>query len=438
MNYKIEVRSAFNNPQALEGLYRSACREDQAGAFREALVELYEETPNLLLEAWVVRLRAEESEPPKEAGRRVKWALALVVGVVTGLLLWALSDPKLEFLDFIPYLVLWWSPIAAAGALVFLAVASGQQYRRAAVLGIVLLLAPVYVMLLAPGQAHNWQEHYLTLASIHLPLLAWIALGMAVLGLKSLPGDRFSFLIRSIEVAITAGLYLMAGMAFGGITAGMFEALDVDIPPVIERLAVFGGFGLLPVLAVASIYDPRVKPGEQDFEQGLSKFIATMMRLLLPLTLLVLVIYIFVIPFKFMEPFENRDVLIVYNLMLFAIMGLLLGATPIRPDDLSPKIQAWLRNGIIAVALLAVLVSLYALSATIYRTVLWEITINRLTIIGWNSINIGILAALIYKQFKDGAENWVGSLRRVFSWGTNAYVVWGVFQIVVIPWLFRY
>jgi hypothetical protein len=198
-----------------------------------------------------------------------------------------------------------------------------------------------------------------------------------------------------------------------------------------------GGFGLLPVLAVASVYDPTVSPSEQDFEQGLSKFIATMMRLLLPLTLGVLVIYIFVIPFNFLEPFENRDVLIIFNLMLFAIMGLLVGATPIRGDDLSSKLQKWLRNGILAVAILAVLVSIYALSATVYRTLDGGITMNRLTIIGWNSINIVILIGLIYKQFQDGREQWIASLQSVFSLGTNAYLVWATFLLLAIPWLFR-
>ncbi len=69
-------------------------------------------------------------------------------------------------------------------------------------------------------------------------------------------------------------------------------------------------------------------------------------------------------------------------------MGLLIGATPICPEDVSAKVQNALRNGILAVAILAVLVSLYALSAVVYRSVDGGITINRLTIIGWNSINI--------------------------------------------------
>jgi hypothetical protein len=71
------------------------------------------------------------------------------------------------------------------------------------------------------------------------------------------------------------------------------------------------------------------------------------------------------IPFYFSAPFENRDVLIVYNLMLFAIVGLLIGALPIQGGELSPDLQRVLRIGIVAVAGLAVPVSLHALSAVI-------------------------------------------------------------------------
>jgi len=432
-----EIRTAQSNPEKLEQLYQTALKAGQASEYQSAIDTSYAEDPeNVLFAAWHFRLQPGgglTSQPE----RRVHWALAIPIGIVTGLIFWALSDFDLMFLDVIPPLVLWGTPIATVGALIYLAVASRNHYQRAGILSGLLLLSVVYVMLLSPGQEKNWQRDYLTLMSIHLPLMSWAAIGILVLGFKSRPNDRFAFLIRSIEVLITAGLYLIAGMAFAGITFGMFEALSVNIPEIMVRLVTVGGLGLLPVLAVATIYDPEALPGEQDFEQGLSKFIATMMRLLLPLTLLVLVIYIFVIPFNFMEPFKNRDVLIVYNLMLFAIMGLLIGATPIRPEDLSPKLQTWLRNGIITVAILAVLVSLYALSATVYRTIEGRMTINRLAIIGWNSINITILVALIYKQFKDQRENWVESLRWVFSWGTNAYVVWGVFLVVAIPLFFR-
>jgi len=298
-------------------------------------------------------------------------------------------------------------------------------------------LIGLYVFLIAPGLSGKFQTRYLDLMAIHLPLAAWVTLGISILGLRSTYQDRFAFLIKSIETMITAGLYLIFGMVLGGITYGLFAALNVDIPELWMRLMIAGGFGLLPTLAVATIYDPLVAPSTQDFTQGLSKFISTMMRLLLPLTLAILVVYVFVIPFNFMEPFKQREVLIVYNLMLFGIMGLLLGATPFRVDDLSEKMQKWLRYGILAVAILGTLVSIYAMSATVFRTVQWGITVNRLTVIGWNAINIGILVGLIVKQFKDGTEKWIESLQQVFSFGSNFYVAWGVFLVVVIPLIFR-
>jgi hypothetical protein len=233
------------------------------------------------------------------------------------------------------------------------------------------------------------------LMMIQLPLLCWMAIGVALMRFRSSDSNRFSFLIKSIEVMIAAGLYLIFGMAFGGITIGLFAALNITLPDVIMRLFVTGGIGLVSILAIATMYDPHVSPEAQDFSQGLSKFIFIMVRLLLPLTLVVLVIYIFVIPFNFMAPFKNRDLLIIYNVMQFAIIGLLIGATPLKVDDLSIKLQTWLRRGIIAVSILALLISLYALSAVVYRTALAELTLNRTTIIGWNIINIVILVSLL-------------------------------------------
>ena len=162
-----------------------------------------------------------------------------------------------------------------------------------------------------------------------------------------------------------------------------------------------------------------------------------MMRLLLPLTLLVLGIYVVIIPFNFLKPFSNRDVLIVYNVMLFAIMGLLLGAIPILPEDLASRLKTWLRWGILAVAALAILVSLYALSAILWRTFTGTLTMNRLVVIGWNLINTTILGVLFLRVWKKGENGWVKAAQAVYSRSMLAYVVWTLFVIFAIPLLFR-
>lgn len=434
-----KIQAAGDDPQQLEQLYQTTKQQGQPKNFQSAMLSCYQESPdNLLYAAWFYRFQ-DTTETVDKSRRGVNWILAIPLSILTGLIFWLLSDiENLIYLNHIPVLMLWWSPIATMSALVFLTVTAKKNLIRGAALALGLFAVTSYAMLLAPGLEVPWEiNHYLDLAAIHIPLLCWIALGISVLGLKSSREDRFAFLIKSIEVLITAGLYLIAGVVLGGITIGMFQALSISLPEIWLRLIVAGGFGLLPVLAVASVYDPSVPPSMQDFDQGLSKFIATMMRLLLPLTLGVLVIYVFVIPFNFFEPFNNRDVLIIYNLMLFAIMGLLLGATPIRAGDLSAQLQKWLRIGIISVAILAVLVSVYALSATTYRTIGSGLTINRLTIIGWNLINIAVLVWLIFKQFKDGQGKWVESLQSVFSLATNAYLVWALFLVIFVPLLFR-
>ena len=377
MNLIPELQAAKGDPQRLEQLYLIAQKEGQTDLFQSVMSAYYEGDPeNLLFAAWFYRLQQVIRAEKKTS---INWKLAIPLSILTGLIFWLLSDiENLIYLDHLPYLILWWSPIAAMSALIFLSFTAKRNQLLAVLLGLGLFALTGYAMLVAPGLGVPWKiNHYLDLTAIHIPLICWVALGISVLGVKS--GDeRFAFLIKSIEVIITAGLYLIAGVVLGGITIGMFAALSIEIAEIWMRLIVAGGFGLLPVLAVASVYDPAVDPAQQDFSQGLSKFIATMMRLLLPLTLGILVIYIIVIPFYFFEPFNNRDVLIVYNLMLFAIMALLLGATPISGADLSPQLQKWLRRGIMSVALLAGLVSLYALSATISRTFEGGWTINLL------------------------------------------------------------
>jgi hypothetical protein len=271
---------------------------------------------------------------------------------------------------------------------------------------------------------------------IHLPLLAWAGVGAFLIAEHHDPANRFAFLIKSLEVFILGGLFVIAGGLFTAITMGLFAALDVDFPDLVQRLFIAGGGGLIPVVAAAVIYNPAVPPAEQAFQEGLSKLVALLMRILLPLTLLVLTVYLAFIPFNFLAPFDNRDVLIIYNGMLFAVIALLVGATPVSLADISPRLGRWLRRGIVVVAALALIVSLYALSAILYRTTIDRLTPNRLAFVGWNVINIGLLLLVLFFQARAKAERWLSELFRAYSAGTVAYALWTLVMILVLPWLF--
>ncbi len=434
MKDKDAILQVRDDPQALEALYRAARAEGRAEAFEAALEACYQEQPDhLLLAAWHYRIAGEQGA----SAPQVRWKLAAALSAVAGLIFWALSDERLELFDVIPHLVLFWAPISALFVIGYFKQVEPGYARRAKRAAWVLVAVSLFVPLAAWGQDTNHQYDYLNLMAIHLPLMAWIALGVTILRDDASARDRFAFLVKSIEAMGAAGLYLIFGGVFGGITLGMFAALNVDIPDLFVRLIFAGGAGMIPLLSVVTIYDPCRPPGEQSFHHGLSRFLATLLRLLMALSLVVLVIYTVAIPFNFMEPFYQREVLIVYNVMLFALMGLLIGVTPVQPEALSPLLRKWLRRGVLSVAVLGTLISLYALAAIIYRTVEGGITINRLTVIGWNGINIAILIKLLARQLQGGGDAWVDALQQAFSWGMKLYVVWGVFLVLAVPVLFR-
>jgi hypothetical protein len=439
MKFINSIRDAEGDPQKMEALYQAALQENAAVEFDADLIYCYKANrDDLLLAAWYYRLQAIPPAKVEPARQPALWMLAIPLAILNGLAFWILSGKQFVFSPGnFPHLRLLWAPVAALVILVYLTLTSEENPGRALWIGAALAAIVVYTFLMVGLIDDRFREHYLILGLLHLTLLSWVGVGIYVLGVKSLPTQRFAFLMRSLEVFITGGVYVVVGGIFTMITLQMFQALSIDLDEVFIRLIFAGGGGLIPLLAVAGIYDPHRTPLDQDFKQGLSRFTTTMMRLLLPLTLVVLVIYLFVIPFNFLEPYNNRDVLIIYNVMLFAVMFLLIGATPVFPEDVSPKMTRWLMSGILAVAALTALINLYALSAILYRTFSAELTINRLTVIGWNVINIAILIAMIVRILRGKLEDWVDRIKPVFSRGAVAYLVWGMIVLVVIPLFFR-
>ena len=177
MNLIPEIQAAKNDPQKLEQLYQTAQKEGRSEVFQSDLLACYQETPdNLLYAAWFYRFQ-QTAEPAVKPRREVNWVLAVPLSILTGLIFWALSDlENLIYLDHLPILALWWSPIATMSALIFMTVTAKSNRVRALALGLGLFAATAYAMLLAPGLDVSWKiNHYIDLAAIHIPLLCWIA-----------------------------------------------------------------------------------------------------------------------------------------------------------------------------------------------------------------------------------------------------------------------
>jgi hypothetical protein len=442
-----EIKSLADNPEALERAYRQAVQDGTEVAFAEAIEAGYAGAgDNLLLAAWHYRLAYAAA---KVKGRVIAWGWALPLGALNGLLLWLLSDDqrfKLEVTNpltgqattIMPAVALLAAPISAALIALFLTLAGRGRWGRVLAVVAGLAVGTAYVLLLLPGiWPRLFQEQYVSLMVLHLGLMAWAAVGIVALARRGDGENRFAFLVRSLEAGVVAGLLAIAGGLFTAITFGLFNALGIEPPDAVLRLFVAGGGGLIAIVAVALVYDPAAAPSEQASDEGLSKLLPLLMHLLLPLAVGVLLVYLAFIPFNWREPFENRDVLMIFNAMLFAVVALLVGATPVHGAELGMRGQTWLRRGVIALAVLALLISLYALAAILYRTANDRITPNRLVFVGWNLVNIAILAALLVQQARSGRQHWLPAMHRTFAAGAVLYLASSVVGLLALPWLFR-
>ncbi len=439
INYRQQIAGMGSDPAGLEETYQEALQTSAAGSFSEAIQSIYGEQPdNLLYAAWHYRLAGAGAA----IVRHVPWLFALLLALTNGLLLWLLSDIdnftiRIQGNNTMPYLVLMWSPLVGLFILAYLARTGAFSWRRWSIAGGVLILTAIYSSIAYPIiDSTVLQEQYLLLAALHLPVVTTAVVGASLLGGMGSNGDRFAFLLKSLELMILGGLFLSALGVLVAVTFSLFQALGIELPVMVQRLLVVGGAGVIPVLAVAITYDAGKSPAEQSFEGSLSRLLSLLLRLFLPLTFAVLAVYLCFVPFFFWRPFENRDVLITYNAMLFAVLALLLGVTPSRVVGISPTQQRWLWRGIVAVAALTVVVSVYALSAILYRTLQEGLTLNRVTFIGWNLINTGLLVYLLAKQTAGRREKWLPDVHQTFAAGALCYALWSMLVIFVLPWLF--
>lgn len=446
LDYGMAIRDAGADAPRIEQLYQLARRTDATERFAAGLRAVASETPgDGLFAAWRARLDYAEQTgltAGSDTGQGVwrlgaGWWIAAPLGLALWIVFFAVSDPNWMLPDRAPVAALLWPPLAALALIWYLTLTARRGFLLAAGASLALVAIPAYIWFSSQTQASASQSGYLDLMILHNLLLAWALVGIVALGLRPSPRDLFGMLTKSLETTGVAGVYTIAGAIFVGLSIATFATLGVTPDVTVIRALACGG-GLIIVLALASAYDPERRAGAQDFYRGFGKILAIAMQALLPLTLVALVIYLALVPANFAEPFQQRNALIAFNGALFALMGLLAGVIPMGTDVFSPRYLRWLRWGIIALAALALIVSLYLFAAIIYRTTSDGLTMNRAAVIGWNLLNIALLALTLIAQARAGRSgDWIAALQRLARGGALAYVLWGLALVAALPWLFH-
>jgi len=214
---------------------------------------------------------------------------------------------------------------------------------------------------------------------------------------------------------------------FTGITAALFEVIGISLEDFyLEHFIKFG----LSAAPIAGTYLTQVNP------QLVNKVSPVIAKIFTPMVLAMLVIYLAAVILTGQDPFNDREFLLIFNVMLIGVMAIILFSIAETTRNSESRVGVGL---LLALSFVAVCLNAVALSAILFRISEWGITPNRLAVLGANLLmltHLAIVAFGLYKLFRNPNE--VGNVEKNFALFLPVYALWTVLVAFVFPVLFGF
>ncbi len=289
-----------------------------------------------------------------------------------------------------------------------------------------LVLAFVVAALAANAYPLTGQTAVLT--AIHLPVALWAVVGLAHAGgdWRS-PPRRMGFVRFTGEWFIYYVLFALGGGVLTAVTAGAFSAIGVDVAPFLsEWLLPCGAVGA--VVVAAWLVEAR-----QGVVQNLAPVLATVFT---PLFAAMLLAFLAAVALTGGGIDLERELLILFDLLLVLVLGLLLYAVSARDPQVPPGLSDRLQLLLVSSALL---VDLLVLAAMVSRTSAFGFSPNKTASLG---LNLVLLANLVWSaraswRFVRGRAPWTA----LEGWQLRYLPVlaaWAAVVAVLFPPLFDF
>ena len=266
------------------------------------------------------------------------------------------------------------------------------------------------------------------LTALHLPIALWLLVGIAYAGGRwTQVSGRMDFIRFSGELLIYYVLIALGGGVLTGFIALTFTSIGIDVEPYFENW-------LLPCGAVGAVL---VASWLVEAKQSVIENMAPVLtRLFTPLFTAALVTFLATLAWTGRGFDIEREVLIVFDLLLVVVLGLLLYSISARDPRSPPGMFDVLQIVLVVSALLADAVALLAIAGRITE---FGFTPNRVAALGENVILLVNLAwsAVLYIRFLGGR----GSFARLEKWQTDylyVYVAWAAIVVILFPPVFGY
>ncbi len=415
LHLRQEILESIDDPAKLEKLYRS-----NKPVFKDEFNLIYPEIKdNIAAQVWHERLN--NAEEPISLGTNKELLFVIIASLLAGLTAKLPDmvgiDPEFFYPRNIGFIVF---PFLSA----YFAWKNRLSAKRILSILLAFAVSAIYINLL-PGNEDN---QTLMLACIHQLLIFWAILGIAFAGnYTDNSQTRMSYLRYNGDLTVMTTIILIGGLILAGLTLTLFKLIDIGAEEFYLRYIGIFGLAAAPVVGT---YLVRTNP------QLISKVSPVMAKVFTPLVLITLVVYLAAVVFTGKDPYNDREFLLIFNLLLIGVMALIIFS--IAESSSQSKNKAGTAV-LIALSAVTIVLNAIALSAIVFRISEWGISPNKLAVLVGNLLILANLLLVTYKLIRTwNDDNAREKTAAVITSYIPVYCIWAAIVTVVFPIVFGF
>jgi hypothetical protein len=412
---KTDILHNLDNPRQLEKLYR-----EDASSFKKEFNQIYPgQQDKASLAFWNERLNYEAAKP--SWGSTTELVIVIVFALLAGLIA---SIPNITGIDNEKYLFRNISFIVFPLLSAYFIWKQKLAFKQYLLPLLAFIVAAVYINLLPT----NKESSSIMLAFIHMPIFLWTIFGYSFLGVNIKSSQsRIGFLRYNGDLVVMSGILLLSTVLFSAITVNLFDLIGINIEIFYFQNIMIWGIAAIPIVATYLI---------QTNVQLINKVSPIIAKIFTPLVFINLFIYLSAMVYTKKYPYQDRNVLLLFNVLLMGVMALILFSIAEAGKATKNKFSLVILFGLSA---LTIIVNGIALSAIVYRINEFGFSANRIVVLGGNLLIFINLVLVSYKLFLTSFKN--GSIEEIeesIAGYLPVYALWAGLITFLIPLLFQF
>ena len=173
----------------------------------------------------------------------------------------------------------------------------------------------------------------------------------------------------------------------------------------------------------------------QNNVQLINKVSPVIAKIFTPLVFLNLFIYLIAIIVTKKYPYQDRNLLLVFNALLIGVMALILFSVAEAGKGVNHKISILVLFGL---SVLTIIVNCIALSAISFRIIEWGVSPNRVAVLGGNFLIFINLLTVSYRLFLSAFKNAeVEDVEKSIAQFLPIYGIWAGLVTFLFPVIFH-